>query len=125
MTASHKMYSEIGLSTDLMNASAHKQIQLLLDKCLSHMQTISTSIQTKEYSKKHQAVAKTLDILKYLRICLNFKDEKTNELSKLLDSLYAYIEKHVLEANLKNNIEYVTHAKGVLTTIKEGWDGIV
>ena len=107
-----------------MNASPHKQIQLLLDKCLTHLQIMTHSIQHKEYSQKHQAMSKALDILNYLRICLNFKDEKAAELSKLLNSLYSHAENSLLQASLKNSVEYIANAKNVLTMIKEGWDGI-
>jgi flagellar protein FliS len=88
------------------------------------MQIITTAIQHQNYSQKHRSVGSAIDILNYLRLCLNFSDEKARELSTLLNSLYEYAEKSLLQANLKNDIERVNHAKQVITQIKEGWDAI-
>lgn len=118
------IYSELGLETDVMSASSHRLIQLMLDKCLQNIELSKNYIITNDVPKKCQAISKSLDIVEYLRICLNHQDEKAQELATLLDSLYAYLQKNLVQANLKNDIQSLDEAKKVLLQIKEGWDGI-
>ena len=95
-----------------------------MEKCLQHMETAKFCIINKDISKKHQTIAKALDIINYLRLCLNFKNEQALALSEQLDALYAFMGSNLLKANLKNDIDYIDQAHNALATIKEGWDGV-
>ncbi|MDR3476565.1 MAG: flagellar export chaperone FliS [Gammaproteobacteria bacterium] len=124
MITSYKEYSNIELSTEIMSASGHRQIQLLIDKCLQHLQAAKIYIQEKQLTKKHEAIAKALDILIYMRSILNFKDQEAVALSTLLNTIYAASEKSVTLANLKNDVSYLDHVETALSQIKSGWDTI-
>lgn len=117
-------YAEVETTTDVMSASGHRLIQLMIDKCLQHIEISRSCMLAGDIQKKCQTIAKALDIVEYLRICLNHNDERTKKLSALLDSLYAYLQKNLVQANVKNDIHYLDEAKKILGTVKEGWDGI-
>jgi flagellar protein FliS len=117
-------YSEIGIATDVMSASGHRLIQLMLDKCLQHIEIAKSHILSKDYIRKGQSISKALDIVEYLRVCLNHSDEKAKKLAEMLDALYAYLQKNLVNANIKNDIQLLDDSKKVLANIKEGWDGI-
>jgi flagellar secretion chaperone FliS len=123
MTTSYQMYSSIEMDTEVMSASGHRLIQLLLDKSVHEIQSAKMAIQKHDLPKKHAAIARAQDIINYLRACLDFKDA-TNDLAGLLDSIYAFLEKSLLLATLKDDIEFLNQAELVLSNIKEGWDGI-
>ena len=122
--SSHKEYSNIELSTEVLTATPHKQVELLLDKCLQHIHTAKRYISEKQMTQKHEAISKALDILTYLRSILNFKDKEATELSNTLSVIYASSEKNLAMANLKNDASFLDHVITVLTEIKTGWDGI-
>jgi flagellar protein FliS len=120
----NQAYREIELSTEVMTASAHRLIQIMLERALQNIEFAKTYIQQKEINAKSQLIIKTLDIVEYLRLCLNHSDEKSKEMSKLLDSLYAFLQNNLRQANMTNDPEYLDKAKAVLVDIKAGWDGI-
>lgn len=124
MMSSSKMYNEVELETSITDASNHKLIQLLLDKCLQNMEQAKYAMSTNNIIKKCHFISKAMYIVSYLRACLNFKDKNTADLSNLLNSIYLYIEEQLLEANRFNKIETLTEASRTLATVKSGWDGI-
>ncbi|VVC77092.1 Flagellar protein FliS [Aquicella siphonis] len=124
MKSSNDAYAEIETTTDVMTASSHRLIQLMIDKCLQHIELAKTHLLAGDIQKKCQSIAKALDIVEYLRICLNHNDERSKDLSSLLDALYAYLQKNLVQANIKNDIHCLDEAKKILGTLKEGWDGI-
>ena len=124
MSASYQEYAEISVTTDVMNATSHRLIQLLFEKCLLQMQLAKIHIQEGDVIKKCHAITKAMDIIGYLRMCLNQENKDTMELSKSLDLLYYFIERKLLDANIQNNADCLEQAKTVLASIKSGWDGI-
>lgn len=124
MKRMNEAYNIIGVETDVMTASNHRLIQLLMDKCLQHIELSKMFIETKDVPSKSQSINKALDIIEYLRVCLNHNDERAKKLSSMLDGLYAYLQKNLLQANMNNDVSFLDEAKKILTTIKEGWDGI-
>lgn len=121
---SHNVYREIEISSEVLGASKHRQIQLLFEKCLEQMRTAKQAMVNKEYANKHLAIGKATEILNYLRLCLNFKDSQTAAMAKQLDDLYALVSKSLISANLKNDPEFIDQAYQTLMLVKEGWDGI-
>lgn len=124
MKNSYTEYNDIQIETDVMSGSKHKLIQLLMEKCLQQIALAKIYMDANDLMQKHNAIKKSLDILDYLRICLNFKDPKSHQISSQLDALYAYMEKNLVQANIDNNSSYLDEATKLLSTIKEGWDGI-
>jgi flagellar protein FliS len=120
----HQMYSDVEANTEVMAASTHRQIQLLMDKCLQHMDTAKFCIEHKQYVNKHQSIGKAIEILHYLRLCLNFKNAEALALSEQLDALYAFIGANLLKASLKNEISFIDQARQSLVTIQSGWNEI-
>lgn len=124
MRASCEEYRDIELNTEIMTASKHRQIQMLFDKCFQQIYSAKIFLAENNVSKKLKSVANALDIIGYLRCCLNFTDPKALEMSNLLNSLYAYSEKKLVLGNLKNDPTFFDQALSVLSEIKTGWDGI-
>lgn len=120
----NRAYQEIEISTEVMTASGHRLIQIMLERCLQNIEFIRKHILAKEINEKSGVIMRTLDIVDYLRICLNHNDERAKEMASLLDSLYAYLQSNLREANKTNDTAYLDRAKDVLIDIKAGWDGI-
>ncbi len=124
MHTPHQLYSEIEISTEVLGASRHKQIQMLLEKCMQQIQHSKSHMKDKNIQKKHKSISNALDIVNYLRACLNHTDPQARELAELLGALYSFLEKSLLKASVHNSADYLDQAEAVLKNIKEGWDGI-
>lgn len=124
MEAKHQVYSDIELSTEISTASGHRLIQMLFDACLQQIRMGKVYIAEKNIQKKYASLSMAKDIVIYLRACLNFEDAEAKELCALLDSLYNFLEKNILQAALQNDVSFLDEAETVLSNIKSGWDGI-
>ena len=124
MKSSYQEYSHIEVTTEVASASSHRQIQLLLEKLLHHLEMAKVCITANQMKKKHEVISKALDIILYLRSCLNFKEEAALALSNQLDGIYQFSEKNLLLANLKNNTQFIDEIIKPLNDIKIGWDGL-
>lgn len=122
MVHTHEMYNEIELSSDVMTASSHRLIFLLLEKCLHHIKTAKVRLEKRDVAGKGKAISSAMDILDYLRICLNFRDKEALEISSQLDAIYAYLESILLRANIENETSLLDEAYKLLSTIKSAWE---
>jgi flagellar protein FliS len=117
-------YEEIEVISEVLEASPHKLILLLLEKCLNSIDKAILAIHQNDIPTKIAAIDKILDILSYLRLCLNFEDPKTKEISTALDSVYTYVQNIVVRANASNNDKDLSEAYQLILNIKEGWSGM-
>lgn len=124
MKQSTQEYQDIELNTEVMTASNHKLIQLLIDKCLSEMNLAQIYMETKDVQKKLKSISKAMDIIGYLRMCLRFDDKNAHDMATLLDSIYDYLERTLLQANMTNDVKFLDEARKILMNVKSGWDGI-
>jgi flagellar secretion chaperone FliS len=115
------LYNEVELQTNVMSATPQQLIQLLLIKCCTHLNTAREQMAKGQVGSKWATMQKALDIVTYLRICLNFKDGQCAEMSKELDRLYVYIQKQIIAANTKNKMEPIDEVVRLLMTMQEGW----
>ncbi len=122
--ATTELYNDIEISTEVMTASGHRLIQMLLDKTLQQIQVAKKFVVENNLEQRNQALKKVSDIVSYLRSCLNFNDPLAKDLSTLLDAVYVFVETSVLNATLKNEVVYLDQAYQVIFAIKSGWDGI-
>lgn len=121
---SYKVYNDVSVSSEVLSASKHRLVQMLIDKCMSQMEAAKMCIINKNMTAKHKTIASALDIIAHLHGSLNLKDEAAKELSNQLAGIYVFMERNLLKANLKNDSGYIEQAQAVLANIKEGWDKI-
>lgn len=118
------LYEEIGLSTDVMTASPHKLIDLLLEKAISEINSGINAIETSDTATKLVSISKAIDVVSYLRVCLKAEDEETLKLAERLAVVYDRAEQDLIKGNLNNDIGLIKEAKVLLETIHESWSQI-
>lgn len=124
MINASKMYSEVELTTDIMTASSHRLIELLFNKYMQKLELAKNFILNKDYISKSQSIQRAFEILQYLRNCLNYESTRSLELVKLLDSIYEYAQKQLLEADRTNEVACIEEARKIISEVKMGWEGI-
>lgn len=124
MNSSLEIYNDIEASSEMMSASPHRLIQLLLEHCLQQINLAEQYIIKKDMNKRHHCISKAMNIITHLRECLTMQNDTMYEISKLLDTCYKYIGTNLVLATLYNDVEYLKLAYTSLLTIKLGWDSI-
>lgn len=118
-----KQYRQLGLETQINNASPHRLIQLLMDGGLERLNGAKAAMERGDAATKGVLIGKALGIISGLRSSLNMDIEGT-ELPERLDNLYDYMGRRLLEASTFNKVEILVEVIDLLKTIKSGWDGI-
>ncbi len=116
-----KQYRQLGIESEVSNASPHRLIQLLFEGALSRLAAAQGAIERNDLAVKGELIGKAISIVGGLRASL---DMNAGEISERLDQLYEYINFKLLEASAQNDIEKVNEVIQLLKTVKSGWDEI-
>jgi flagellar protein FliS len=116
-----KQYRQLGIESEVINASPHRLIQLLFEGALGRLAAAQGAIERGDLAAKGELLGKAISIVGGLRSSL---DMSAGELSERLDQLYEYINLKLLEASAQNNVDKVNEAIQLLKTVKSGWDEI-
>lgn len=115
-------YSQVNRVGGVTDADPHRLVLMLLEGALGKMATVKGLIMRGEIAKKGEVIGQAISIIGGLRSSLDLS--KGGEIAANLDNLYEYIERQLIQANLKNNIEIVNEVVSLLREIKTAWDSI-
>jgi flagellar protein FliS len=116
-------YSKVGLETGVTSASPHKLIVMLFDGALLAVRSAALHMRAGEIAKKGSAISKAINIVENgLRASLD--KEAGGEIAEGLDSLYDYIARRLLSANLANDVTILDEVQALLMDLKGAWDAI-
>lgn len=118
-----KQYRQLGLETQINNASPHRLIQLLMDGALERMNGAKAAMERGDAATKGVLIGKAMGIISGLRSSLDMSVEGT-DLPERLDDLYDYMGRRLLEASTFNKVEMLAEVIELLKTVKSGWDAI-
>jgi flagellar secretion chaperone FliS len=118
-----KQYRELGLETQINNASPHRLIQLLMDGALERLNGAKAAMERGDAATKGVLIGKAMGIISGLRSSLDM-DVQGTDLPERLDNLYDYMGRRLLEASTYNKVEMLSEVIDLLRTVKSGWDGI-
>ncbi|MFK3771177.1 MULTISPECIES: flagellar export chaperone FliS [Pseudomonas] len=117
-----RQYQKIGAQAQTSEASPHRLVQMLMEGGLDRIAQASGSMQRKDLAGKGIAIGKAIGIIGGLRDGLD-RDNMTDELNRL-DNLYLYMTRRLSEANMHNDPAILEEVRGLLATVKEGWDAV-
>ncbi|WP_456406936.1 flagellar export chaperone FliS [Thiolapillus sp.] len=115
-------YSQVDTYTGVNGADSHRLVLMLLNGALSNIAVAKGGIERQDIAGKGEAIGHAISIVNGLRTSLNL--ELGGELAENLDSLYDYMERRLLEANIQSDRSILEEVAGLLHEIKEGWMGI-
>ena len=115
-------YQRVNTQTSITDADPHKLIQLLYNGALERIYMAKARVQAKDYAGKGKLIGKAIEIIGGLRSFLDF--EKGGELAARLEGLYDYMERTLLEASARNDMDKLDEVANLLRSVKDGWDGI-
>lgn len=115
-------YSQVDTYTGVNGADAHRLVLMLLNGALSNIAVAKGSIERQDVSVKGEAIGHAISIVSGLRSSLDLN--VGGELALNLDSLYDYMERRLLEANIQSDPALLEEVSALLHEIKEGWMAI-
>lgn len=122
-TSGVQSYQNIGVESAVMNASPHQLIVMLFDGAHSALIRARLFLDAGHLAEKGQALSKAINIIDNgLKAALNV--EAGGELSINLASLYEYMVRRLLIANLHNDVEAIVEVENLLNNIADAWKQI-
>ena len=116
-------YATVGVESAVLSASPHQLVVLLFDGALSAMKKAAILIEQGDIPGKGQALSKAINIITNgLRAGLNH--DVGGELTANLDSLYDYMTRRLLQANLHNDVSAIEEVTILLNNIADAWKEI-
>jgi flagellar protein FliS len=107
--------------TQIKTATPGKLILMLYDGAIKYINLASESLDKKyaAYDKVSSYIIRTQDIVTELMVSLDF--EKGGEIARSLFSLYMYMNRKLLEANIKKDMKILGEVKKLLMELRSAW----
>lgn len=112
-------YRQMGLQSQVEDASPHRLIQLMLDHAIGRINAARGAMEAGETATKGELIGRAIDLVEGLRISLD--REAGGELAENLFALYDYMGRRLLEANLRNDVAILDEVSSLLRELQEGW----
>jgi flagellar protein FliS len=116
-------YAKVGLETGVVASSPHQLIVMLFEGALVAVRAGHAHMKAGEIQKKGMAISKAILIIENgLRASLDKK--AGGQIAESLDSLYDYMGRRLLMANVSNQPEILEEVQTLLLDLKGAWDAI-
>ena len=116
-------YARVGVETGVMSASPHRLIAMLYQGARPAVARARMHQQGGNVAGRGEAIGKAIRIIQSgLQQSLNL--EVGGEIAARLNSLYDYMARRLLEANIQQSEPMLIEVDGLLATLEEAWLGI-
>lgn len=113
-------YAQIGVESAVMSASQPQLVTMLFDGALSALVRARLFMQDNQLEGKGLSLSKAINIIENgLKVGLD--ENSRDELTLNLVSLYSYMVRRLLQANLHNDVAAVEEVEGLLRNIADAW----
>lgn len=117
-----RQYQKVGAQAQVSEASPHRLVQMLMEGGLDRIAQAKGAMERNDVPGKGVLISKAIGIIGGLREGLDLEN-KADEVERL-DNLYVYMMTRLTEANIKTDPAILDEVSDLLSTIKDGWDGI-
>lgn len=115
-------YQRVDVESRVAVGNPHTMISMLLDGALKRIAIAHGATSRGDVNVKGNTISGAIRIIDSLRAALDHK--RGGQIADNLDALYSYMEKRLMEANLKNDLDILDEVSTLLGDIKEGWDSM-
>lgn len=117
-----KQYQNVTAHAQTSEASPHRLVQMLMQSGIDRIAQAKGAIQRKDVAAKGLAIGRAIAVIGGLREGLDMANRGA-ELART-DNLYDYMQRRLVEANIKTDPKMLDEVAGLLITVKEGWDAV-
>ena len=115
-----RAYSKLGLETDVLNADPHRLVLILFDGALLAIQRAKGFLADRRIPEKCQALSQAIRIVDS-GLCASVDARHAPEFAARLTSLYKYIIRRLLHANMRNDVKAMEEAANLLSGLRGAW----
>ena len=108
--------------TSVVTADSKRLVLMCYEGAVDNLKIGRQKIIEKNYEGKGKALMKAQDIIDELLCSLDF--EKGGSIAKNLDSLYNYIVRRIIHADLNKDIRTIDEVIGILNELKSAWEEV-
>jgi len=108
--------------TSVVTADPKRLVLMCYEGAIDNLKIGRQKIIEKDYEAKSKAFVKTQDIINELLCSLDF--EKGGSIAKNLDSLYNYMLRRIIHADVNRDISAIEEVIGMLNELKSAWEDI-
>ena len=119
--SSHSNALNVYKQNSVTTASPGELTLMLYNGCLKFLGKAKTAINEKNIQEKNLNLQKAQAIIAELMSTLNMDIE----ISKQMLPLYEYINRRLIEANIKNNSAIIEEVEGLVTEFRDTWKEVI
>ncbi|MED3574794.1 flagellar export chaperone FliS [Cytobacillus praedii] len=101
----------------VLTASPGELTLMLYNGCLKFLNQAKRAVQEKNIEAKHTNLSKAQNIISELMVTLNFDYDIAKDMRKLYD----YMNRRLIEANIKNDIAIISEVEELVTEFRDTW----
>ncbi|MDQ0413464.1 flagellar protein FliS [Mesobacillus stamsii] len=94
---------------------------MLYNGCLKFINLAKHGMQSKDIDGKNLNIQKAQNIVHELMVTLNMD----LEVSQNMMSLYEYMNRRLVEANIKNDLDALAEVEGLVTEFRDTWKQVI
>lgn len=113
-------YARVGVESSVMAASPHQLIVMLFDGALATLRTARLHMQQGNVTEKGKAISKAIDIVNN-GLAASLDQERGGDIAGGLASIYDYVVRLLMQANLHDDEQRLDEAMGLLDDIASAW----
>ncbi|WP_281975965.1 flagellar export chaperone FliS [Halobacillus litoralis] len=102
-------------------ASPGELTMMLYNGCIKFIKIARKSIENKEIEKKNTNIQKAQKIIQELMVTMDQQYAVTQEIMPLYD----YMNRRLLEANMKNDVEILDEVQGLVEEFRDTWKQVI
>jgi flagellar secretion chaperone FliS len=113
----HQVYKQNSVST----ASPGELTLMLYNGCLKFLNKAKQSMRENNIQERNTNLQKAQRIIQELMMTLN----QEYEIAKQMMVMYEYMNRRLIEANIKNDISIVEEVEGFVTEFRDTWKEVI
>jgi len=106
--------------TNVETATGLELVVMCYEHAIRFIKEAKLHYERAQYLEKGRALQRALDIINELKCSLDF--ERGGEIANNLESLYNFIIRGLLEADIQRNLDFFDIASDILSDLKEAWE---
>ncbi|KXZ17281.1 flagellar protein FliS [Bacillus nakamurai] len=103
--------------TSVYTAAPEELTLMLYNGCLRFIKLAKQAMKQKNPEAKNENIVKAQNIIQELSLTLN----REIEISEQMSSIYDYIRRRLIEANVQNNEGFLDEAEKLVTDFRDTW----
>jgi len=108
--------------TSVVTADPKRLVLMCYEGAMDNLKLVKQKLIEKDYEAKSKALIKAQDIINELLCSLDF--EKGGSIAKNLDSLYNYMLRRIIHADVNKDVSALNEVVGMLNELKFAWEEI-